>query len=364
MVKWITIVLALLGVAIAAYAAITEGKGRPPAPPPAAPPSVNPFANGIAATGVIEPLSRVIPVGTPEPGLVTAVLVSVGQNVTIGQPLLQLDDRLLKSELTRLQAQRAVVAARGARLDAFPRAESLPPLQAALLRAQVQLADAQDRLNDLTKATDGGVPQTEIGRQRFAVQAAQAELARAQAELDLTNAGTWREELKVSTAELAQADAEIDALRQRLDRLTVRAPIAGTILKRNVEPGQYATSVPTGPSNLASTALLVLADISTLRVRARIDEEDAPLLRDNAKAAARVRGIAAETIPLTWRWIEPLAEAKSTLTGATTERIDTRVVEVLFDLASPAKTRLISGQVVDVFVEVNPDQAPAPAPAP
>jgi multidrug efflux pump subunit AcrA (membrane-fusion protein) len=363
MLKWITILLAVLGVALAAYAALTEGKGRPPAQPPAAPPSVNPFASGIAATGVIEPISRSIPIGTPEPGLVTQVFVEVGQAVKPGDPLLMLDDRSLKTDLVRLEAQRAVVAARIDRWKAFPRAETLPPLEALVAAAQVQLADAQDRLGELTSA-QSAVPQSDISRARAAVELAKAQLARAKADLDLTKSGTWIQEIAVEQAELARAQAEIQSVKLRIERLTVRAPIAGTILKRNVEPGQYAGLNPTGPANLASTALLVLADISTLRVRARVDEEDAPQLRDNARAAARVRGVVAETIPLTWKWIEPLAEAKNVLTGTTTERVDTRVVEVMFDLASKPIARLIPGQVVDVFIEVQPRATPSPAPSP
>jgi HlyD family secretion protein len=342
-VKWFSILIALAGTSLAIYAAATQDADKPPVPAPAAAPSINPFAKGIAASGVVEPASRTIPLGVPEAGLVTQVLVTVGQQVTAGQPLLKLDDRVLQAERTRLVAARAVMQARYDRLKAAPRAETLPPQAALVDLAQVRVRDAEDRLSDLTKAGAGAVSSNDISRARFAVEAAKAELARAQADLALTTAGTWSEELGVARAELAATEADILAVEQRIDRLTVKAPIAGTILKRNMEPGQYATVGAGSPA-------LVIGDLSKLRVRARVDEEDAPLLRDKAPAALRVRGIATETVPLTWLWVEPLAEPKNALTGASTERVDTRVVEVLFDLAATPGSRLFPGQIVDVFI--------------
>jgi HlyD family secretion protein len=59
----------------------------------------------------------------------------------------------------------------------------------------------------------------------------------------------------------------------------------------------------------------------------------------------------AETVKLTMLRIEPLAQPKTDLVNTPTERVDTRVVEVVFTLAEPAKSRLFPGQVVDVFID-------------
>jgi multidrug efflux pump subunit AcrA (membrane-fusion protein) len=355
MVKWITIVLALAGVAVGFYTIATAGRDQPPKPPPAAPPSVNPFGRGIAAAGSIEAASRNLPLGAAESGLVAEVLVEVGEKVTAGQALARLDGRALEAELTRANAARVVAEAELARLSAEPRAESLPPLRAAVELARVRLADAREQLEDAADAKrQGAGSPTETARRKFAVQAAEQQLAEAEATLALAEKGTWEPILGVARARLAAAEADIRSIKERMDRLTIRAPIDGTVLKRNIEPGQFATVGMMGSGGMmgTTTAAIVIGDLAKLRVRARVDEEDVPLLREGARGVARVRGAAPEDLPLVMVRVEPLAEPKMSLMGNTTERVDTRVVEVLFDVAGPSRARLFPGQAVDVFIEV------------
>ena len=345
MTKWATIVLSVVGLAVAVYVVATHGKDQPPDPPPAAPPSVNPYGRGIAATGQIEAASRNVAVATPEAGLVTAVLVQVGDKVTKGQPLMMMDTRLLEADRLRTNAAIEVSRARMARLRALPRQEELPPLQTAVDRALIRFNDAKDYYEDLSRAgAREAASRLEIDRRRFLRDAAEADYKQAVAQLDLLKAGTWQRDLVVAEAELTAAEAELRALELRLERLTVRSPIEGTVLKRNVEPGQFAMTS-------GQAAALVVGDLSSLHVRARVDEEDAPQLRDGAAATLRVRGIVAETVKLTMLRIEPLAQPKTDLINSPTERVDTRVVEVVFTLAEPAKSRLFPGQVVDVFID-------------
>jgi multidrug efflux pump subunit AcrA (membrane-fusion protein) len=361
MLKWITIMLGIAGAAMGIYVVSTQTTIEDEkAPPPAAPPSVNPFGRGIAASGQIEANSRNISLGAPEAGLVSKVFKKVGETVAPGDPLFEIDGRLLKSELTNAQAalevakaQVAVAEARLARMKAMPRPEEVPPQEAAVMRAKANLLDQEKQLSDLVDAGRGmAASPTEIDRRKYARDMASAELIQATASLNLLKAGAWDLDKLVSEAELLQAragvrqaEAAIEAIQFRLERLTVRSPIQGTVLKSNVEPGQFAA---TGPSALAP---MIVGDISVLRVRARVDEEDAPLLRDGAPGAARVRGVSAETIPLTWMWVEPLALPKVDLTGSNIERVDTRVVEVIFKIEGTPKSRLFPGQIVDVYIE-------------
>ena len=64
-----------------------------------------------------------------------------------------------------------------------------------------------------------------------------------------------------------------------------------------------------------------------------------------------MRGVNPEDVALRMVRIEPLAEAKMSLMGTTTERVDTRVVEVVFEVVGATKVRLFPGQAVDVFIE-------------
>lgn len=358
MIKWLTILLAALGTGLAFYTVATVGDDAPPRLPPAAPPSVNPFAHGIAAGGSVEAASRNIPLGAPEPGLILEVLVDVGQVVRKGDALVRQDTRTLDADLIQLEAALAIAQAELAQLQAAPRPEELPPLEAALKRAQVRLADAEDQLSDMLAAQRrGGISPTEVNRSRFAADAARAEVEQATASLALARAGAWSAALRVAEARVQRAQRDLDAVRLRRERLTIRAPIDATVLKRNVEPGQIAG----GPS-ASPDGLLVLGDLSSLRVRARVDEEDAPLLRDGASAVARVRGLFPEDLPLRMVRIEPLAMPKMQLMGVTTERVDTRVIEAIFEVVGSPRTRLFPGQAVDVFIDA-PRPQPAPSPA-
>ncbi len=345
MIKWLTILVACLGLGVALYAVATEGQDRVVPPAPAAPPSVNPFARGIAAAGTVEAASRNIAIAPPEGGLVAEVFAPVGGSVKRNDPLFRLDTRLLEAELVRARSAEVASAARLARLKAQPRAEDVPALEAAVARATAQLADAEDQLEDTRRAaTSQAVSASEMSRRSFAVDVARAELRQNDARLKLVQAGAWGPDVAVAEAELSQAQAEVQSIQLRIDRLTVRSPIDGVVLKRNIEPAQFVST---------AASAMVVGDLSTLRVRARVDEEDAPLLRDRARGVARVRGVESESLDLRWLWVEPLAQPKTELTGATVERVDTRVVEVMFEITGRARARLFAGQVVDVFIDAS-----------
>jgi hypothetical protein len=109
----------------------------------------------------------------------------------------------------------------------------------------------------------------------------------------------------------------------------------------------------------------VLGDLTTMQVRAQVDEEDTPLLRMGAPAVARIRGPMATEIPLRMLRIEPFARPKTQISGASTELVDTRVIETVFEAQITAGARLYPGQVVDVYIEAATASEPAPSsPAP
>jgi multidrug efflux pump subunit AcrA (membrane-fusion protein) len=358
MYKRITIILAAAGMLFALWVVATA-KEKTPNPPPAYPPSINPFGRGIVALGVVESASRDVEIAAPEAGRVEAVAVAVGQKVKAGDPLFSLDTTALEAEMLRAVAARDSAAAELARQKAWPRPEDIPPLEAAVNEARARLDDAADRLRSLQDAQEqSAATHDEVSRQKFLVQTNRAALAQAQANLDKYRAGAWTQDVRVAEANLAQAEANVRALQKQIERLHVRSPIDATVLKRNVEPGEYASvgGGGMGSSNSASTAAMVLGDLSSLRVRAQVDEEDMPLLRAGAMAKARVRGPLSRErgeLDLKMLWIEPLAGPKRQITNASTELVDTRVVEVIFELRPEDQkgVTLYPGQVVDVYID-------------
>jgi len=280
---------------------------KPPPPPPLAEPARSPYAASLAATGIIEAARENVSIATSKPGLVTAVHVGVGATVVKGQDLFQLDDREAQARLATLQAQLAV--------------------QQAALAAETALRDdAQDQWQRMEKLLAQRVASAdEANRKRFAVQNFDARLAKAQ-------------------ADLAAFEAQLRQARVELEVLTVKAPRDGVILQLNLREGEYAASSPVTP-------LMILGDVETLQVRADVDEQNAPQVRAGAAATAFLKGTTTEPIPLRFVRIDPFVVPKKSLTGESSERVDTRVLQIIYQLDQPADRALYVGQQVDIFIE-------------
>ncbi len=313
------IILAGLGV----YKGITLSRqqaGKPAAPPPLAEPARSPFKFSIAATGIIESARENVKVATSKPGLVTKVHATVGASVKAGDPLFQIDDREAIARTAAIEAQIAVEAA-------------------SLAADQVLLAEATDQLDRVSRTGSAKfITEDEIQRRRFAVQSTQARVAR-------------------STAALEAARVQFREARTELDVLTVRASRDGRILQLNLREGEYANANPPEP-------LMVLGDTDTLQIRADVDEQNAPMVEPGRAATASIKGNAANRFPLKFVRIDPFVLPKKSLTGDSTERVDTRVLQVIFSLEKPAHQQLYVGQQVDVYIEIsepNPDSATSAA---
>jgi multidrug efflux pump subunit AcrA (membrane-fusion protein) len=374
LLRWFTIALSVVGLLVAVYAVASAQEKAVP-PPLARPASVNPFASGVAALAIVEPAGRDVAVVAPEPALVTKVHVDVGDDVEQGQPLFELDTRTLQADLLRAQAAVAAAEAEIERWHALPRAEDRPPLTARVARGQALLEDSEDRLRlEQDAAKRGANNPRDVSIARFARDAARAELAQAQADLAKLEAGGWRPDLDIAVAQRDARKAEVDALKVLTDRMIVRAPRDGMILRRTIETGEFATTSSDQPA-------MILGDLRQLRVRAQVDEEDIALVArlsttpagqasasadSQAKPAAdssapptalaRRRGAVPTEFPLRLVRIEPFARPKSDLIGSNVERVDTRVIDVLFEVLAPAANQpgatvpLIPGQAVDVFI--------------
>jgi HlyD family secretion protein len=122
----------------------------------------------------------------------------------------------------------------------------------------------------------------------------------------------------------------------------IRSPIAATVLQVKARPGMFA---PAGQTS----SLMMLGDVSTLHVRVDIDENEAWRMQAGATAEGCVRGNPHLRAPLHFVRIEPYVIAKKSLTNDPTERVDTRVLQVVFALARDALPVYV-GQQMDVFI--------------
>jgi len=273
------------------------------------------------------------------------VMAGVGDAVRSGQPLFRVDDRVLRAREMEGEASVQVAEAKLARLKALPRPERIEMLTDSVAGAEAEMNEASTRLERVRRAIDSGAGTAD----ELSVAVNQAAAARARhdeavAALKLEQAGAWAPDIKIAEADVTQAQGSLRSIRARIDRLTVKAPCDGEILKRNIEPGEAVTAGGAIPA-------MMIGDMSRLRIRARVDEEDVQGLQPGAAAVARVRGGGFGTTGLSMVRIEPLALNKVDLTGMPAERVDTRVVEVLFDVEDAPELVLYPGMLVDVFIE-------------
>lgn len=343
MIRWITVLAAVAGLALALWA-ITPTFPTPPDLPPERSPSVNPFPKGVASLGTVECASREVGVASPVAGVVVHVHKQVGEGVKRGEALFELDDRALRADLVRAKASVDVKQAAIDRWKALPRHEDLPPLKSAVARAQADLADRRDHLDRLTAAVASGAKaQRDLSEAKFAVEQAQARLDQAKADLAKAEAGGWAPDLVDAQAQLAEQQAAVRAIEIELDRLIVRALADGTVLRRDIEPGERTRDDISRP-------MMVVGDLSVLHVRAQIDEEDIALIRPGARAVGRTRGAVVREFALEMVRIEPFARPKILLSGVNSERVDTRTVDVVLKITGD-RGGVVPGQAIDVYID-------------
>lgn len=340
------LILPAIALGMLAFAVTYVVQAQAPTPvavPPVEPPRA-PFNETVAGAGIVEARTENIAIGSHLPGIVSQVMVEVGANVEAGTPLFQIDDRQTQADLRAKQAKLTAAKAELARLESMPRPEELPPAEAKVKEAEASLSEQQAHY-ERTKRLDreGASTEQDNIRRKQAVVMAEQQLAKARADYDLLKAGSWGPEKAVARARVDEAEAEVVQVETQLDRLLVRASVPGEVLQVNVRPGEFVGAPP-------GQALIVLGNVHTLHVRVDIDENDIPRFEPGANATATLRGDPQSRFDLEFKRVEPYVVPKKSLTGDNTERVDTRVLQVIYEL-EPGPTRLYVGQQVDVFVD-------------
>ncbi len=293
--KYIVPLVALAGVIFAIITVLRGDKTRPPVPPVSSA-ATSPYRSSVAGSGIVEASTENISLGTQIPGIVAKIFVEIGSNVKAGDPLFTIDERPTQAELATRRA--------------------------AVQVAEAQLADARYDLSlDEPLAAEGLITAADLQKKRFATQKAEAQLL--------------------------QAHTELKSSETELERLTVRAPVDGQVLQLKVHLGEFAAA---GPLVAGQAPLIVLGSVTPLHVRVDVDENDAWRVRGGAGAVGFLRGNEKIRTPLTFVRFEPFVVPKRSLTGDSTERVDTRVLQVIFSFTR-GDLPIFVGQQMDVFID-------------
>lgn len=307
----ILIFLAALGLGCAAVMAVqAENPSHPMLPIAEGPAAV--FPRHIGGSGTVEPNTNVVAVGTPVAGIVQSVFVAVGDKVKAGDPLFSIDDRAAQADLAVRRADLAKARA------------AIEETRASLRDYEVQYGLVRDL------ADRRAVSIEEVEKRRNAELIARTRVASAR-------------------AGLAAAEAEATVAAAALERLTVRAPMAGEVLQVNLRAGEYAA---TGPLAIPP---LRLGNLDPLHIRVDIDETEAWRFRPATRAIAALRGNRGICADLAFVRVEPFLAPRAAASGED-GRSGSRVLQVLFAVGRDALPVFV-GQQVDVFIETTESPA-------
>jgi multidrug resistance efflux pump len=316
----------------------------PPSPPP------TPVSGAsVGAVGLVEASSENIAISVPVQGMVIQVNVKAGDRVRRGQRLFSIDARDLQAELALRRGSLAIAQARLEKLLRSPRPEEIPPAEAKVSEAEQLAQDADVQLRLIESVRDKrAIRDEDLQRRRIAAKAAAARLQQAKADLALLKAGAWQPDIEIARAEVNEAQRQVERIEADIERTAVTAPINGEILQCKVRVGEYAQA-----GQLAQP-LILMGSTNQLNVRADVDAQDAWRVKSGAPAVASVRGDSSHRFGLRFVRFEPYVIPKKNLTGDSTERVDTRVLQVIFALEKDAP--VYAGQQMDVFIDAGEKQ--------
>jgi HlyD family secretion protein len=351
--------LVFVGIAVALYSAYVYAVPGKPLPP-VFDPAPNPYAQGIYANGIVESAQshgENVNIYPEVAGTITKILVSEGETVTKGTPLMVIDDTVQRATVDQQRSQADAAQALLDELRAQPRKENLEVASAQVEMATASLKSAEDQMDKLKRSFElapESVSRDTLDNAVNAVKVAKANLAVVTRQYDLTRAGAWVYDIRNQERQhdaLVKAVAASSAL---LDKYTIKAAADGVILSVQAAVGSYVS--PQGAYDSYTQGfdpILVMGTQSggRLQLRVYIDEILIPRLPPAEKMRAQmfIRGTTTK-IPLSFVRMQPYVSPKIQLSNQRMEKVDLRVLPIIFQFEPPPGVKVYPGELVDVYV--------------
>lgn len=260
-------------------------------------PPASPYINYVAGEGVVESAYKNIIVGVSFNELVTDVYCFVGQIIKQGNPLFKQDTRRFEAQLKQAEADYKV--------------------------AQIDYENQSVQYAFYEKLKD----KSAVSEQAYKLAYYNEMLAKQRMEAAL---------------------AAVKVIKTDIERSTVLAPIDGEVLQVSIRPGQFANQNP-----FNQQSLILFGDTNIYHLRVDIDEEDSWRVIKGAPGTAFLRGNSKIMIPLEFAYAEPYIVPKTSLSGADTERVDTRVLQVVYKFPKD-QYPVFAGELLDVYLQAKP----------
>ncbi len=237
------------------------------------------IAKSVVATGKIEPLSKV-EVKSKASGIIKYLYVNAGDRVREGQLLVELDKETLEAQM---KEAKAYLNAAESKLQEMQSQDKT--LRANLRKAQLE-AESRDYEFLVTEYKryqglhmEGLVSKSDFDSVEQKMRAAEVAHKTLQAAVKVKEAELEQNERAINTyrSQVTQAQAQAEQAEENLKYASIRSPISGVVLNRDVEVGDAVSSILQLGSN--ATLIMTLGDVQELYVKGKVDETDIGLVK-------------------------------------------------------------------------------------
>ena len=314
-------------------------------------PESAPKQHSIFAVGRIEGASLEIGLRPELAGRIAEMPVHEGDQVRKGAVLFRLDDSQYRQEVALADAGVALAKAELERLVDGAHKQERAEANALCQAKMAELEHAKSDWRRVQKLlVSRVVSQEEADLRRSQVASLDKEVQAAKAHNELLDAPARNDEIHIRLAQIQAAQARLELAKVQFDHAQVCAPCDGQILKADVAVGELV-----GP-NSAEPAV-VMADLSSYRVRTYVEELDAPRVQVGMTAIVTADGMPGKQFHGRVSRLSPRMVPKQMSSDRPSERLDTKTREVWITLEP--SSALVVGLRVDVTIETDP---PGPVP--
>jgi len=326
----------------------------------------------VAAPGVVEAISEEIEVGAEIAGKLKTVSVEEGDEVVKGQVIAVLKNSEFEAQVAtakreietlrrRKETARAKLAqaeADRARIANGARPEERQEAKAGFEQTLPVIENARKEAERRQKLfASGDISREELDRAMRELKVAETKSRELKERFNVVNADARKDDLDKANAAIrfaetemrefdaltSQANARVREAEARLAQTVVVASISGVVLRKRLKTGESVS--PENP-----LGIVTLADTSALRVRVDLDENDVAKIKENQTAYITADAFGEQKFAAKVVKIGQTMGRKNFKTERPTEKVDTKILEVLLELAPDQKLPL--GLRVDAFIEV------------
>lgn len=227
----------------------------------------------VTATGTINPVVTVL-VGSQVSGTIRALHADFNSRVKEGEVIAQIDPSIFEAQVEQAQANLS-----NAQAGLLTAQANLKNAEANLVKAEVALADARRTLErNVELMAKGVIAQAALDTARTSYDSAVAQREGAKAQIETTKA-----QVESAKAQVEQARAALKLAQTNLRYTTIRSPVNGIVISRNVDVGQTVAA-----SLQAPTLFTIAKDLTQMQVDTNVSEADIGAVREGMEATFTV----------------------------------------------------------------------------